>query len=59
MKDKAKGSKKLLKVLNLSDLDTKLVASVADAMKILNTLNISGLMKYKTIERDESNLFRL
>lgn len=45
-RDTENGSRNLLKVMNLSELDPKVVVSVVNTMIQINNLNIAGLMKY-------------
>lgn len=45
-RDAENGTRNLLKVMNLSDLDPKVVVSVVNTMNQINNLNIAGLMKY-------------
>lgn len=52
-------SKKLLKVINISELDIDIVDEVVSTMNKVNSLNITGLMKYYLIENDENVLYRI
>lgn len=56
-RDAENGTRNLLKVMNLSDLDPKVVVSVVNTMNQINNLNIAGLMKYQTIENTENSLY--
>lgn len=56
-RDTENGTRNLLKVMNLSDLDPKVVVSVVNTMNQINNLNIAGLMKYQTIENTENSLY--
>lgn len=54
-----KKQKKILKVMNISELDQNVVSSVLKEMGRINQLNIHGLMKYKLIETDGKYIYRI
>lgn len=48
-----------MKVLDVKELDSKVVTNIVKEMNRVNNLNINGLMKYKKIEVDDNKLHRM